>query len=131
MAKKDLTPSEIVTSHKPKNFKYRYIIKDDEFLKGLENENFNMDELDTIHNDMLVAQAINAEYKLYERTIIGKAKEPTMMENGVIVSKKLVTKADKKLQKFGIGFFQHENVQYVSFRMYYEKFDIIEIFVLT
>ena len=130
-AKKQLSPSELVMSHKPKNYKYRYIIKDDDFLKTLETEQFNMDELDTIHNDKLVQQALQVDYKLYERTIIGKAKEPTIMENGVIVSKKMVTKADKKLQQFGIGFFTYEQLSYVTIRMFYEKFDIIEIFVLT
>jgi len=131
MAKKIVTPSELVISHKPKNFKYRYIIKDDAFLKALEQEQFNFDELDTIHNDMLVHEALQCEMQLYERTIIGKAKEPTVMENGVIVSKRMVTKADKKLQQFGIGYFDYDNMHYVVMRMYYEKFDIIEIFVLT
>lgn len=131
MAKPKLTPSELVLSHKPKNFKYRYFIKDDDFLKQLQEEGFNFDELDTIHNDELVQLALQTECELYERTIIGKAKEPTAMENGVIVSKKMVTKSDKKLQQFGIGYFDHENMHYVVMRMYYEKFDIIEIFVLT
>lgn len=131
MAKKNISPTELVNSHKPKNFKYCYIMKDAEFLKELEAEQFNMLDLDTINNGHLVAKAKDVKYELYERTIIGKAKEPTIMENGVIVSKKMVTKADKKLQQFGIGFFEHENIHYVSIRMFYEKFDIIEIFVLT
>lgn len=131
MAKDKQTPTELVLSHKPKNFKYRFVIKDDALLKSLQEEGFNFDELDTIHDDELVHIALQTECKLYERTIIGKAKEPTTIENGVIVSKKMVTKADKKLQQFGIGYFDHNQMHYVVMRMYYEKFDIIEIFVLT
>jgi hypothetical protein len=132
MAKKELSPIELIQTHKPKNFKYRFILKDDEFIKSLEKDGFDMDELDTIHNDTLVQLALYAEYEQYERTIIGKAKEPTIInENGVIVSKKMVTKADKKLQHFGIGYFDYQGLHYVVMRMYYEKFDIIEIFVLT
>lgn len=132
MAKKELSPSELILSHKPKNFKYRFIIKDEAFFKALTEEGFDLDELDTIHDDALVQQALNVEYELYERTIIGRAKEPTIMnDKGVIVSKKMVTKADKKLQQFGIGYFDNEQLHYVVMRMFYEKFDIIEIFVLT
>lgn len=131
MAKKEMDPNEVVNTHRPKNFKYRYIIKDDAFLKYLQDHQFDINSLDTIQNDELTNMAIQTECKLYERTIIGKAKEPTVMENGVIISKKMVTKADKKLQQFGVGFFEYEGLQYVVIRMFYEKFDIIEIFVLT
>ena len=34
-SKKVLSASEIVETHKPKNFKYKYIFKDDEFLGEL------------------------------------------------------------------------------------------------
>ena len=74
---------------------------------------------------------MNVDYQLYERTIIGKAKEPTIMDNGVVITKKMVTKADKKLQQFGVGYFSIGNTQYVAIRMFYEKFDIIEVFILT
>ena len=131
MAKKNVSASELVSSHKPKNYKYRYIIKDESLIKELEQEQFNFDELDTIGDADLVNEALKTEYKLYERTIIGKAKEPTDMGNGILVSKKMVTKADKKLQNFGIGFFNMDERQYVVIRLYYERFDIIEIFVLT
>lgn len=131
MAKKEMDPNEVINTHRPKNFKYRYIIKDDAFLKYLQDHQFDINSLDTIQNDELTNMAIQTECKLYERTIIGKAKEPTVMENGVIISKKMVTKADKKLQQFGVGFFEYEGLQYVVIRMFYEKFDIIEIFVLT
>mgnify|MGYP003421943922 FL=1 len=54
-----------------------------------------------------------------------------MMDKGVIISKKMVTKADKKLLKIGIGFFNHDDIAYVSIRLVYEQFDIIEIFILA
>lgn len=131
MAKKNITASELVSSHKPKNYKFRYIIKDESLIKELEQENFNFDELDTINDADLVKEAMNTECEMYERTIIGKAKEPTDMGNGILVSKKMVTKADKKLMHFGIGFFSYNHMNYVVIRLYYERFDIIEIFVLT
>ena len=131
MAKKTMTASELVSSHKPKNYKYRFIIKDDTLIKELEAEGFNFDELDTINDADLVKEAMNTECQMYERTIIGKAKEPTDMGNGILVSKKMVTKADKKLIHFGMGFFEYNHMNYVVIRLCYERFDIIEIFVLT
>lgn len=122
--------SGLVTSHRPKYFKHKYIMTD-ENLRKLEEEGYDLSELDTIKNDELVNCALNSIYKEYERTIIGKAKEPTRMEDGIIISKKMVTKADKKLLSLGIGRFEHNNVQYVSIRLRYELFDIIEIFILT
>lgn len=131
MAKKELSPVELIESHKPKNFKYYYIIKDEELITQLQNEHYNFDELNTINNPEIIKAAMNADYQLYERTIIGKAKEPTIMDNGVVITKKMVTKADKKLQQFGVGYFSIGNTQYVAIRMFYEKFDIIEVFILT
>lgn len=132
MAKKTMSASELVLSHKPKNFKYRFFIKDESFFQELQEQQFNLDELDTIHDDTLVQLALQTECQQYERTIIGKAKEPTIInDKGVIVSKKMVTKADKKLLQFGIGYFDYHRLQYVVIRLYYEKFDIIEIFILT
>ena len=131
MAKKNIEPDELVTSHIPKNFKYYYHIKDEELKNQLIEKQFDLSKLDTINNPSLIELALNTKYDIYERTIVGKAKEPTIMDNGVVISKKMVTKADKKLQQFGIGFFKEDHVQYVSIRMYYEKFDIIEIFILT
>jgi hypothetical protein len=131
MAKKTLTASELVLSHKPKNYKYRFIIKDDTLLKELEQDQFDFNVLDTIDDPDLVKEALQAEYKLYERTIIGKAKEPTDMGNGIMLSKKMVTKADKKLLQLGMGFFEYRSLTYMVVRLFYERFDIIEIFVLT
>ena len=131
MAKKNMTASELVMSHRPKNYKYRFIMKDDSLIKELEQEQFDFNILDTIDNADLVKEALQADYKMYERTIIGKAKEPTDMGNGIMLSKKMVTKADKKLINLGMGFFEHNNQSYVVIRLFYERFDIIEIFVLT
>jgi hypothetical protein len=131
MAKQTKTASELVESHIPKNFKYRYIITDDNFYRQLIDQNFDLDKLDTIHDDELVQKALRVDYKLYEKTIIGKAKEPTVFDDGVIISKKMITKTGKNLNNIGLGFFEHNETRYVVIRMYYEEFDIIEIFILT
>jgi hypothetical protein len=36
-----------------------------------------------------------------------------------------------KVGKIGIGFFNHDDIAYVSIRLVYEQFDIIEIFILA
>jgi hypothetical protein len=125
------TCKELIESHKPKNFKYRYIITDESLYKELENDQFDLNELDTIHNDNLVQQALSCEYKFYERDIVGKMKDPTYLDEGIVISKKMVTKSDKKLNKVGVGFFLYNNRKHVVIRMYYDRFDIIEIFILT
>ena len=130
-AKKQLTPGELITSHTPKNFKYCFDIHDDELLKQLLDEHFNFDLLDTIANPELMAAAKNANYKWYEREVVASAKKPTVLENGVILTKKMATKADKKLQRVGLGFFTISDVQYVSVRLCYEKFDIYQLFIMT
>lgn len=129
--KKELSIVELVESHKPKNFKYKFIISDDSIYEELINSGYNIDELDTIQNDGLVQEALQASFTDYPREIVGKAKEPTIMENGVIISKKMVTKADKKLFGISLGFFDYNNLRYVVIKLRYEKFDIIEIFILT
>lgn len=130
MSKKELALSQLIESHRPKYFKHKYIIQD-ENLSKLEDEGYDLSKLDTINNDEIVQAAVNAVYKEYERTIVGKAKEPTALEDGIIISKKMVTKADKKLLSLGVGRFELNNTEYVSIRMRYELFDIIEIFILN
>lgn len=129
MSKKDVSPQDLVESHKPKNFKYKYIFTDESLLKELIDSNYDMSTLDTICDDELVKNALNAEMTMYERNIVGKAKEPSVLDNGVIISKKLVTKADKKLLGVYVGFF-HYNSHHVVIKLRYERFDIIEIFNL-
>ena len=126
----NLELSQLVESHRPKNFKHKYIMTD-ENLRKLEEENYDLSKLDTIQNDDITKCAIEANYKEYDRTIIGKAKEPTPLEDGIIISKKMVTKSDKKLLSLGVGRFEYNNTEYVSIRMRYELFDIIEIFILS
>lgn len=126
-----LTGAELIESHKPKNYKYRFIIHEDSLYKELENDHYDLDQLDTIHNDKLIQAALNANYKFYERTIIGKAKDPTTLENGIVLSKKMITKTDKKLNQIGLAFFEYQDTRYLSLRMYYQRFDIIELFILT
>jgi hypothetical protein len=128
-SKKIMTPDELVESHKPKNFKYKYIFTDETLLKELLDIGYDVSTLDTICNDKLVEAALSADCKMYERDIIGKAKNPTIMEDGVIISKKMVTKADKKLQGVYLGFFDF-NARHMVVKLRYERFDIIEIFNL-
>lgn len=129
--KKTLTPSEIVDTHRPKRFKYKYYFKDDEFVKQLEEEGFDIMSTDTIKDDAITNMAYNdCEYKYYERDIIKKAKEPSVIEDGIAVSKAMVTKADKKLLNVGIAFFKAEtNIEYMVVKLVYEKFDILQLFV--
>lgn len=127
--KKDLTPQELVESHKPKNFKYKYIFTDEQILSDLMNSDYDITTLDTICDDELVEAALGAEFVRYEREIIGKAKNPTIMDDGIIISKKMATKADKKLIAVYLGFFEHKT-KHVVVKLHYEKFDIIEIFNL-
>ena len=128
--KKELTPQELVESHKPKNFKYKYIFNDDQLLADLMNSGYDMSSLDTICNDDLVEKALQSDFTMYEREIVGKAKEPSILDNGVIISKKMVTKADKKLLGLYVGFFDY-NSRHIVIKLHYEKFDIIEIFNLV
>lgn len=127
--KKEVTPTELVVSHKPKNFKFKYIFTDDTLLKELMESDFDISSLDTICDDELVEAALGAEFTMYERDIIGKAKNPTIMDDGIIISKKMVTKADKKLLGVYIGFFEY-NTKHIAIKLHYERFDIIEIFNL-
>ena len=129
MSKKDVSPQDLVESHKPKNFKFKYIFTDESLLKELIDSNYDMSTLDTICDDELVENALNAEMTMYERNIVGKAKEPSVLDNGVIISKKLVTKADKQLLGVYVGFFYY-NSHHVVIKLRYERFDIIEIFNL-
>lgn len=128
--KNKLSISEIVESHKPKNFKYKYIITDDSVYEELEKCGYDIDTLDTIKNDMLVQEALKTNYKEYPRETVAKAKEPTILDDGIILSKKMVTKADKKLFCVKLGFFSYDNINYVAIILKYEKFDILEIFIL-
>ena len=130
VSKKNLTLSEIVESHKPKHFKYKYIFHDEQTLSDLENEGYDVFDLDKIQNDELVHAALQTTFTEYPRETVAKAKEPTMIDHGVILSKKMVTKADKKLFGIDVGFFEFQNVCYVATKLKYEKFDILEIFIL-
>ena len=108
MAKKEITSQELVESHKPKNFKYKYIFTDETLLEDLMNSGYDMSTLDTICDDKLVDAALST---------------------GVIISKKMVTKADKKLLGVYVGFFHYKS-HHVVIKLQYERFDIIEIFNL-
>lgn len=131
MAKPQQTISEIVESHKPKNFKYYYDFHEDAMLVELEQQGFDLSTIDTIENPELIQHAKQASFKYYDRDVVAHAKEPTILENGVIMTKKMATKTDKKLSQVGLGFFTWNEVSYVAIKLCYEKFDIYEIFILT
>lgn len=122
---------ELIESHKPKNFKYYIKLHKDEDYVQLEKDGFDMDTLDTIRDPDLIHTAIDTTYRYYDRKIVASAKKPTIMENGVILSKKMATKTDKKLYQVGVGFFQKDGISYVAVKLDYENFDIYEIFILT
>lgn len=131
MAKQEKPFGDIVTSHKPKNFKYYYHFHDDNDFIQLEQSGYDVSTLDTIMNPNLINAAKNANFKYYDREVVAHAKEPTILENGVIMTKKMATKTDKKLSQVGVAFFDYDMLKYVAIKLCYEKFDIYEIFILT
>lgn len=131
MAKKELPLNEIVDSHKPKNFKYYYYFHNPEDLAQLQQMGYDIATLDTICNFELTEAAKNATFKYYDRDVVAHAKEPVMLERGVLMTKKMATKTDKKLSQVGVAFFSLHDVDYVAIKLCYEKFDIYEIFIMT
>ena len=57
---KTLNADEIVESHKLKNFKYKFIFKNDDIIKELESLKYDISSTDTINNDDLTQAALNA-----------------------------------------------------------------------
>jgi hypothetical protein len=131
MAKEKDPVTKVVDDHKPKNYKFKYIIKDDELLKELEDSNYDLSSLDTINDTDLTVAAMNSEFKEYPREVVASSKKPTQIEDGVLLFKQMTTKTDKKLQNVCVGFFSHNDLRYVCIKFVYERFDIIEIFILT
>lgn len=131
MAKKEKPLTEIVETHKPKNFKYYYYFHDPEDLVRLEQAGYDVSSLDTICNTELTTCARQASFKYYEREIVAHAKDPVVLERGVVMTKKMATKTDKKLSQVGVAFFTLHDVEYVTVKLCYEKFDIYEIWILT
>jgi hypothetical protein len=131
MAKEKDPVTKVVDDHKPKNYKFKFIIKDDSLLTELEDLNYDISSLDTINNTDLTIAAMNAEFKEYPREVVASSKKPTQIEDGVLLFKQMTTKTDKKLLNVCVGFFSHNNLRYVCIKFVYERFDIIEIFILT
>jgi hypothetical protein len=77
---KQIPLSQLIESHRPKYFKHKYIIND-ENLRILEQDGYDLSQHDTIKNDEITKLAIEADYKEYDRTIVGKAKEPTPLDD--------------------------------------------------
>jgi hypothetical protein len=124
---------KFMVTYKPKNFKYKFIITDDEFqeeiLKLQIPGDFSVnDELDTINDDELVREAIGSDFTSYGNNI-KKAKEPTLIEEGVYVSKIIITKTGKPLLDVQISHFEYKENNYMAIKFVYEKFYILEIFI--
>lgn len=130
MAEKKTT-SEIIDDHKPKNYKFKFIIKDESLWKELEDAKYDISSLDTINDTNLTVAALNTSFKEYPREVVASSKKPTQIEDGVLLFKQMTTKTDKKLQNVCVGFFSHNNLRYVCIKFVYARFDIIEIFILT
>jgi hypothetical protein len=128
---KTKTLSEIIDDHKPKNYKFKFIIKDESLWKELENANYDISSLDTINDTDLTVAALDTPFKEYPREVVAASKKPTQLEDGVLLFKQMTRKTDKKLQNVCVGFFSHNNLRYVCIKFVYERFDIIEIFILT
>lgn len=124
-----LKGEELIKSHLPKTYKYYIDIKDVTLEKELDDA-FDWEILDTLKRPELVRLAKDIEYTLYERTTVSSAKKPTVLDKGVVLSKNLATKTDKKLINVGVGFFKYEDMYYVSIKLIYDRFDIYEIFAL-
>lgn len=126
------TPPEIVDAHKPKNVKYKFIFTDDSFLCSLEDTGYDISTTDTINNPELIEAAMSSvENEVsYEREVVARAKKPTYLDTGVVLSKQLITKADKKLQEVKVGYFTYQNCRYVRILFVYQAFMIIELFRL-
>jgi hypothetical protein len=131
MAKEKDSVTKVIDDHKPKNYKFKYIIKDDTLLKELEDSNYDLSSLDTINDTDLTVAAMNSVFKEYPREVVASSKKPTQIEDGVLLFKQMTTKTDKKLQNVCVGFFSHNDLRYVCIKFVYERFDIIEIFILT
>lgn len=135
MAKKDLTPKELIISHLPKKVdKYKVIIKDADLDEALKNDpEFDQSILDTINDDGLIDTGYNRTFNSYDRSTVSKAKEPTVIDEnkGIVVSKQLITKTDKKLLSVDVNTFPYNDNSYVMIKFVYEKFDIVEVFLLV
>jgi hypothetical protein len=131
MAKEKDPVTKVVDDHKPKNYKFKYIITDESLTEELMALNYDMSTLDTIKDNDLVDSALAAPYTEYPREVVASSKKPTQIEDGVLLFKQMTTKTDKKLQNVRVGFFTHNNLRYVAIRFVYERFEILEIFILT
>lgn len=131
MAKEKDPVTKVVDDHKPKNYKFKYIITDESLTEELMTLNYDMSTLDTIKDNDLVDNALAAPYTEYPREVVASSKKPTQIEDGVLLFKQMTTKTDKKLQNVRVGFFSHNNLRYVAIRFVYERFEILEIFILT
>ena len=119
---------------RPKNFKYKFIFTDDEFQEEIlklssPEDNTIQNELDTINSPELIMKALESEFVSYGNNV-KKAKEPTLIDDGVFISKMMVSKTGNALLDVQSSNFSYDNNNYMAIKFVYEKFYILEIFIM-
>lgn len=136
MTEKELkTLKDTIEKCLPKTYKFKYVLKPEQ-IEALKKDGFDLEQLDTIRMPGLVDAALKSTFKEFDPSLlIKKAKEPTDLsedvKEGVVISKKMVTKTGKILKSVGISLYEFEGNGYVCFRLDYDLFYIIEIFIYT
>jgi hypothetical protein len=125
--------AKFLKDFRPKNFKYKFIFTNDEFqeeilkLSSPEDDTIQ-NELDTINSPELVMKALESEFISYGNNV-KKAKEPTLIDDGVFISKMMVSKTGKALLDVQSSHFSYDGNNYMAIKFVYEKFYILEIFI--
>lgn len=126
--------AKFLKDFKPKNFKYKFIFTDDEFQEDILKMSAPDDltiqnDLDTIKNEPLVRAAMESDFVCYGNNV-KKAKEPTSIGEGLFISKMMVSKTGKALLDVQTSRFEYEKNIYMAIKFVYEKFYILEIFIM-
>lgn len=132
MTKEDY--AKFLKDFKPKNFKYKFIFTDDELQEDIlkmspPDDSTIQNDLDTIKNDPLVRAAVESDFVCYGNNV-KKAKEPTSIGEGLFISKMMVSKTGKALLDVQTSRFEYEKNIYMAIKFVYEKFYILEIFIM-
>lgn len=133
MTEKEIkTLKETVLKCMPKTYKFKYILSKEQI--DVLKDDTSIPCLDTINRPGLVEAALKSTFREFDpSTLIKKAKEPTDLsgevKEGVVISKKMVSKTGKILKSIGISLYKYEDNCYVCFKLDYGLFSIIEIFI--
>lgn len=126
--------AKFLKDFKPKNFKYKFIFTDDEFQEDIlkmsaPDDSTIQNDLDTIKNEPLIRAALDSDFVCYGNNV-KKAKEPTSIGEGLFISKMMVSKTGKALLDVQTSRFEYEKNIYMAIKFVYEKFYILEIFIM-